>query len=263
MATAAKGLTFWDHLDELRAVIVKVALVAVFFSVVASCFKDELFAVILAPTHTGFVTYGLLDRLGGGFMFPDGGGEATRLINTELAQQFLIHMKVAFCAGIICASPYILFQLFRFVSPALYADERRHLLRVAVPGYFMFLLGVLLSYFLIFPLTYRFLGSYQVSGSVENMISLESYISTLAMLSLWMGVMFELPILCWLFARLGVLTPGFMRARRKHAVVVILILAAIITPTSDIFTLLVVSLPVYLLYEASIHVVKHASKPRP
>ena len=123
----------------------------------------------------------------------------------------------------------------------------------------MFLLGVAVSYFLIFPLTFRFLGTYQVSGEVENMITLQSYISTLVLMCLTMGIVFEIPILSWLFAKLGFLTADFMRRYRKHAIVIILIVAAVITPTSDVFTLSLVTLPMWVLYEASILVVNRAA----
>ena len=162
------------------------------------------------------------------------------------------------CTGVLCASPYILYQLFRFVSPALYANERKYVVRVVGYGYIMFMVGVLISYFLIFPLTFRFLGTYQVSDQVENMISLQSYISTLLMMSLAMGIVFEIPILSWLFAKLGFISADFMRRYRRHAVVIILVVAAIITPTSDVFTLLLVSLPMWLLYEVSIWIVKRS-----
>ena len=170
-------------------------------------------------------------------------------------------MKAAFCVGALLASPYILYQLFRFVSPALYSNERRYALRVVVGGYVMFLVGVAISYFLIFPLTFRFLGTYQVSGEVENLIALPSYISTLLTMSLAMGLVFEIPMLAWLFAKLGFLSAPFMRHYRRHAIVLILVVAAIITPTSDVFTLSLVALPMWLLYEASIFIVKRTNKP--
>ena len=219
-------------------------------------FKDELFAVVLAPRNPDFITYRLLARLSGLF-----GGDAPdnpviQLINTGLAEQFVIHMKTALCAGVLCASPYTLYQLFRFVSPALYANEKRFAMPVIFGGYVMFMLGVLLSYYLIFPLTFRFLGTYQVSEDVVNMISLQSYMSTLVLMSLSMGIVFEMPVVSWLMARMGLLSSSFMSRYRRHAIVVILIVAAIITPTSDIFTLLMVSLPMWLLYEVSVGIVK-------
>ena len=143
--------------------------------------------------------------------------------------------------------------------PALYACERKYAVRIVGGGYAMFLMGVAVSYFLIFPLTFRFLGTYQVSGEVENMIVLQSYISTLVLMCLTMGIVFEIPILSWLFAKLGFLTADFMRRYRKHAIVIILIVAAVITPTSDVFTLSLVTLPMWVLYEASILVVNRAA----
>ena len=148
----------------------------------------------------------------------------------------------------------------RFISPALYEDEKAYVYKVVGFGYVMFIVGVLLSYFLIFPLTFRFLGTYQVSGDVANMISLESYISTFMGMNLMVGLVFELPIICWLFAKLGFLTADFMKNHRKHAVVLILIIAAIITPTSDVFTLSLVSFPMWLLYELSILIVNRCNK---
>lgn len=205
MAVETNKQSFWEHFDVLRTAIVKIAAVAVGFGIAAFCFKEGLFAVVLAPKDDGFVTYRLFNRIAvwaGG----ETGSFAVQLINTGLAQQFIIHMKAALCAGILCASPYILYQLFRFVSPALYANERKYVVRVVGGGYAMFVVGVLVSYFLIFPLTFRFLGTYQVSGDIANLITLDSYISTLVLMCLSMGIVFEIPILSWLFAKLGFLS---------------------------------------------------------
>ena len=257
-ASESEKQSFWDHLDILRASLVKIAAVTAVFAVVAFFFKEALFSVILAPKDADFITYRWLYFFSGWVTDEQAQDFYVKLINTGLAQQFMIHMKVAMCTGVLCASPYILYQLFRFVSPALYANERKNVVRVVGYGYIMFMVGVLISYFLIFPLTFRFLGTYQVSDQVENMISLQSYISTLLMMSLAMGIVFEIPILSWLFAKLGFISADFMRRYRRHAVVIILIVAAIITPTSDVFTLLLVSLPMWLLYEVSIWIVKRS-----
>ena len=257
-ASESEKQSFWDHLDILRASLVKIAAVTAVFAVVAFFFKEALFSVILAPKDADFITYRWLYFFSGWVTDEQAQDFYVKLINTGLAQQFMIHMKVAMCTGVLCASPYILYQLFRFVSPALYANERKYVVRVVGYGYIMFMVGVLISYFLIFPLTFRFLGTYQVSDQVENMISLQSYISTLLMMSLSMGIVFEIPILSWLFAKLGFISADFMRRYRRHAVVIILVVAAIITPTSDVFTLLLVSLPMWLLYEVSIWIVKRS-----
>ena len=258
MAKDTDRQSFWEHLDVLRAAIVKSLLVAVVFGVVAFCFKDEVFAVILAPKDAGFITYRLFYALSGLVTESDAPDFLVKLINTDLSEQFIIHIKTALCVGVLCASPYILYQLFRFVSPALYVNERKYVIWVVGGGYAMFLFGVLFSYFMIFPLKFRFLGTYQVSGEVENMIEYdnpESYISTLMTMSLAMGLVFEIPILSWLFAKLGFLSADFMRKYRKHAIVIILMVAAIITPTSDVFTLSLVALPMWILYETSIWIV--------
>lgn len=253
------GLTFWDHLDVLRAVILRVLVVVLLLTVVAFCFKEEVFSVVFAPKSQDFILYRILvaisHRLGIEVMPPFD----VKLINTGLVQQFMIHVKTSFCVAIICASPFILHQVFGFISPALYAGERKVSVRLLVWGYLMFLLGVALGYFLIFPLTFRFLGTYQVSAEVTNLISLESYMSVLIMLCLFMGLMCELPVLAYIAAKAGIIDSGLMKRFRRHAVVVILVVCAVITPTSDALTLLIVSLPVCLLYEVAILVSRRAA----
>ena len=179
-------LTFWDHLDELRATLIRIACVVVVLMLLSFFFKDELFHIILMPKDNDFYVYRFFEWIGN--VLHLSGLEANdfhvRLINTKLSGQFLMHMNVSFYAGIILASPYILYQLFRFVSPALYENEKRYSVRVIAWGYVLFLLGVLFSYFLIFPFTFRFLALYQVSPEVENTITINSYIDTLTMLSL-------------------------------------------------------------------------------
>ncbi|MDE6547709.1 MAG: twin-arginine translocase subunit TatC [Muribaculaceae bacterium] len=253
------GQTFWDHLDVLRGVLLRILAVTLLFTVVAFCFKDEVFAVVLAPKSPDFILYRLLADVASRLGMSGAEWFDVSLINTGLAQQFMIHMKTAFCVGLIVASPYILHQLFGFVSPALYDKERKYSLRLLIGGYIMFLLGVAISYFIIFPLTFRFLGTYQVSAEVTNLISLESYMSVLIMLCLFMGIMCELPVLAYIATKAGIIDSGFLKRYRRHAILVILVVCAIITPTSDAFTLLIVSLPIWLLYEASILISRSAS----
>ena len=221
--------------------------------VLAFVFKDVLFGVVLAPAGSGFLTYRLL-----GFE-----PFTLHLINTGLTEQFMVHMKVAMLAGLLIASPYILYVLFRFISPALYDNERRYSVRITVSAYIMFMVGIVVDYFVIFPLTVRFLGTYQVSADVSNMLTISSYVDTLAMMSLVFGIVFEMPVVSWVMARAGLLRAEWMNRYRRHAVVAILVVAAVITPTSDMFTLLVVSLPIWLLYEASVVVVRMTAATRP
>ena len=242
----SEPLTFWDHLDVLRSSLIRMAVAVVVLGVAAFCLKDLLFSVVLAPRSSDFVTYQLL------------GVDAfhINLMNTGLTEQFMIHMRTAIFAGLLLASPYILYELFRFVSPALYQNERRYAVWIVGAAYVMFLMGTLVNYFVVFPLTVRFLGTYQVSPDVANMLTLQSYIDTLLGMSLVMGVVFELPVVCGLMGRMGLINSQMMSQFRRHAVVAILIVAAIITPTTDVFTLFVVALPIYLLYELSIQIVK-------
>ena len=228
-------MTFWDHLDELRSVLIRILVVTVLIAAFAFCLKDELFAVVLAPRTSDFITY----RLMGVEPF------SIHLMNTGLTEQFMIHMKTAFYAGVLVAS-----------SPALYDNERRYATVLVGSGYLMFMLGTLLNYLLIFPLTVKFLGTYQVSPDVANMLTLQSYIDTLLMMCLMMGIIFELPVVSWLLGKMGLINASMMQKWRKHAIVTILVAAAIITPTTDAFTLFVVALPIWLLYELSILIVK-------
>jgi sec-independent protein translocase protein TatC len=217
------------------------AIAAIAMGLVAFAMKETLFDIVLAPSKSDFFLY----RIIGAEPFD------IKLINTGLAEQFTIHMKVALTVGLLVASPYILYLLFHFVSPALYENEKRYSVRITLSAYLMFIVGVALNYFLVFPLTVRFLGTYSVSADIENMLTLSSYVDSMLMMSLWFGIIFELPVVCWLLGKFGLLKAEWMTRYRRHAIVAILIIAAIITPTGDIFTLMVVSLPIYILYEAS------------
>lgn len=242
----SEAQTFWDHLDVLRATLIRMAVAVVLFGIAAFALKEQLFSIVLAPRSSDFITYRLL------------GADAFQLhlMNTGLTEQFMIHVRTALYAGLLLASPYILYELFRFVSPALYANEQHYAVWIVGAAYIMFLVGTLANYFVVFPLTVRFLGTYQVSPDVANMLTLQSYVDTLLSMSLVMGVVFELPVVCALLGRMGLLTDGLMSTYRRHALVAILIVAAIITPTTDVFTLFVVALPIYLLYEVSIGIVR-------
>ena len=220
--------------------LLRCIVVVALFAILAFIFKDEVFWVIFAPKSPDFLPV----------IF--GSSPEVQLINTELTRQFVVHMMTSLYVGIIVAAPYIIFELYRFISPGLYENERRYTTPLVIASYFMFMMGIIFCYFILFPITFRFLANYQVDTSIQNLISLESYIDTLVFLSLAMGIIFEIPILSWLLGRLGILHRAQMQQYRRHAIVVILIIAAIITPTSDVITLSIVSLPMYLLYEVSI-----------
>ena len=246
MSKSSEYASFWEHLDELRSRLIKMLILLALFTIIAFLLKEQLFNVVLAPRDSNFVTY----RLMGVSAF------SIQLINTGLTEQFMVHMRTAMFTGLLAASPYIIYELFRFVSPGLYDNERRYAFWLVGSAYVMFAIGLLLNYFLIFPLTVRFLGTYQVSADVMNMLTLQSYIDTLIGMSFMMGVLFELPVVCWLMGRIGIINARLMSSYRRHAIVAILILAAVVTPTTDVFTLFVVALPIWVLYELSILVVR-------
>lgn len=251
-------MTFWDHLDELRTVLIRIMAVVAILTIASFLFKEEIFFFVLAPKEHTFILYRMIEQMAQVIGHNSTGISDFNigLVSTQLASQFIIHMKMSLYAGLLLASPYILYQLLRFVSPALYEHERRYAVPVVTWGYLLYIIGCAVCYLFVFPLAVRFLGTYQVSSEVTNLITLDSYISTFMMLTLLMGLMFELPIICWLFARLGFIDASFLCRYRRHAFVIILIIGTVVTPTADIFTLLLVSIPIYILYEISIAVVR-------
>ena len=241
-------MTFWDHLDELRKVLFRV--VGVWFVLAIGYFiaMPYLFDhVILAPCHNDFIFYGKTFDLTDDFFTQQ---FYVKLVNINLAAPFFIHMSTAFWMSVVTAMPYIFFEIWRFINPALYPNERKGVRKALTIGTVMFFIGVLLGYFMV----------YQLSSEVENILSLNSYIDNFMMLVLCMGLAFELPLVTWLLSLLGVVNKSFLRRYRRHAVVVIVIAAAIITPTGDPFTLSVVAIPLYLLYEMSILMIKDKKK---
>ncbi|MCC8173257.1 MAG: twin-arginine translocase subunit TatC [Odoribacter sp.] len=256
-----KEMTFWDHLDELRKVIFRVAIVVVVFAVLAFVNKDFIFDIVFAPHRSDFITYRGLCSLGELLHMPSMCPQDfhVELISTQLAGQFLAHMSISFYVGLLIGSPYLVYQLFRFVQPALYENEKRYSGRVIIAAFLLFFCGVLINYYLIFPLSFRFLGTYNVSEFVENKITLSSYISSFTMLSIMVGIVFEIPILAFFFAKIGVLKSSFLKKYRRHALVIILIVAAVITP-ADLFSLFLLAIPMYMLYEVSIIIVKRVNK---
>ena len=243
--------SFWDHLDELRSVLIRCVVAWGICAVAAFCFREALFAFLFAPAHPDFITYRLLRSLPCG----EGWGEVSvSFINTQLAAQFTVHMQVAALVGLVIAFPFLLWQLYGFLSPALYPHEKRAAGRIIGFGTVLFLCGVALNYLVIFPFAFRFLATYQVQPEVVNQIALDSYVSTLLILSLLMGILFEMPMVAWALGKAGLLEAAWLKQYRRHALVTLMILAAVITPTGDAFTLMLVTIPLYLLYELSIMV---------
>lgn len=256
-------MSFWSHLDALRAVLIRIAIVVVVAAVALFIVMPSIFdAVILAPCHSDFITYRWLSGLNGLPMMGDMhfGGDDVKLINIQLASQLYIHMSTSCYLALVVTFPVILYLLWTFIAPALYAHERRGAVKAFLLGNVMFYVGVLVGYFSIFPVCLRFLADYHVSEMVPNQISLDSYMDTFFMLILMMGVMFEIPLLSWLLGSAGLLHRGFFSRYRRHAIVALVVAAAMITPTGDPFTLAIVFLPLYVLYELSALLVPAAEK---
>ena len=256
-------MSFWDHIDALRAVLVRIVVVLVVMTLGLFFVMPDIFdSVIMAPCHGDFVLYRLFERMTSSVPWlPQFSTEGfqVELINIKLASQFFIHMSTSFWLALVLTFPIVLYFLWTFVAPALYPNEKKGVKTAFLVGCIMFFLGVAVGYFIVFPVTLRFLADYHVSQMVPNQISLDSYMDTFLMLIFIMGVIFELPLLAWLLGVLGVLHRDFFRTYRRHAIVVLLMLAAIITPTGDPFTLMVVFLPIYLLFELSAYLVPVAS----
>lgn len=250
----SEGKTFWGHVEVFRWLIIRSAIVIFGIATAAFCFKDFVFeTLIFAPCDVDFITYRIMQRIG---MVAN--VEQIDLININLASQLMTHLKISFYIALVLAFPYLIVEVWFFVKPALYVSERKPAMSAIMAFFFQFFLGMALAYWLIFPLTFNFLGTYQVSARVVNQISLSSYISTFIGLMFMMGLVFEMPIVAYFFARIGVLKAIFLRRWRKVAVVLVLVAAAFITPSTDVFTMCLVALPLWFLYEFSIFVAQKA-----
>ena len=260
MATDPNMMTFGGHLDVLRRMLVRIIAVVMVLTIGIFCFKDKTFELLLAPSQWDFVTYRYIEKflhhLGSDFVFSQ---FHINLIATELSSQFMTHITTALYLGLLGASPYILIEMFRFVTPALYENEKKYSVQVAVVVYLLFIIGILMSYFVLFPISFRFLGTYSVSGMVESNITLKSYVSTFTTLTLVMGLVFQLPVIAFFLGKLQVVTSQMLANYRQYALIVIMVVAAIITPP-DLMTLILVTIPLYLLYEVSIIVLKRMER---
>jgi len=257
-------MSFWGHIDALRGHLFRSVVVVVIFAVILFCFPEFLFdTVLFGPLKDDFLTYRAFCKLGNMLNVGDDlcfGHYTFKLQSLGLADQFTSQMWIAFIGGLMLAAPYILFEVWKFIKPALKEKEKRASTGFIISSSFLFISGILFSYFIIVPLTVNFLGNYKVSAMVENNFTMDSYISTVTTLSLATGIVFELPVIVYFLSRFGLMTPEFMRKYRKHAVVVILIVAAVVTPSPDVTSQMLVAFPLYILYEASIFVSKYVVK---
>jgi sec-independent protein translocase protein TatC len=247
-------MTFLEHLEELRWHIIRSVVSIFVFAVAAFFFKDIIFdSIILAPKDPEFFTNRLLCTLGDivNIKALCINNTPFEIINITMAGQFTTHITISLITGLVLAFPYIFWEFWRFMSPALYETEHSHARGAVLYSSGLFITGVLFGFFIIVPLSIHFLSSYSVSGQVANQIYLRSYIGTITSISLASGLIFELPIIIFFLSRIGLVTPAFLKKYRRHALVIILVAAAIITPP-DIFSQVLVCLPLIVLYEISI-----------
>ncbi len=263
-----KEMTFLQHLEALRWHLVRSAAVIMIFAISAFCMNDFVFdTVIFGPLDQNFISYRGLCALG--YKMGMGDVMCIKVTNPHLqtlgaSEQFFNHMWISFLVGLILAFPVVLWELWKFVRPALKDKELGPVKVFAVIASILFLIGICFGYFLLFPMSYNFLVSYQVSSSgiVQTNNTFDDYISLISTMTLVSGIIFEMPVLVYFLTKLTLLTPEFMGKYRKHAVIVILIAAAVITPSPDIASQMVVAVPMYLLYEISIFVSRHVVRKR-
>lgn len=252
MASSNGLLSFGGHLEVLRQMLFRILGVTLVFSCIVFCFKALTFEILLAPSDSSFVTYNivehLMQKIDRSFVFEPFN---IQLIATDLSSQFVTHLTTSIYLGLLCASPFIMYELFRFITPALLENERRYSTKILISVYLLFMIGVLMSYYILFPISFRFLGTYSVADKVHTMITLDSYISTFVSLTLLLGIVFQLPVITFILAKMGILNASMMSKYRKHALILIMLIAAIITPP-DIITLIIVALPLAVIYELSI-----------
>ncbi|OOQ61238.1 twin-arginine translocase subunit TatC [Mucilaginibacter pedocola] len=253
--TMEAEMSFFDHLEALRWHLIRAAIAIVIFTIGAFYFYDFIFnTIIMGPSKPDFWTYRMLCKLGD--LLHSDGFCITKininLINTEMAGQFTLQINSCLLIGVMLGFPYLLYEIWLFVKPALHDNERKAATGFVFYATFLFILGIMFGYYVITPESINFLSGFTVSNQIQNLFDIDSYLSSVATLTLATGIVFELPILVYILSSLGILTPKFMRSGRRYAVIVILIISAVITPTPDMMTMTIVSIPLFVLYEVGI-----------
>lgn len=258
-----KEMSFFDHLDALRKHLVRSAYAIALFSILGFVYMDYIFhQIILGPLRTDFISYRIVCALSHRFYNSDQfcvGNLNIDLLNTEMAGQFMMSFKLAFMAGLILAMPYMVYQLWMFLKPALSAKERSGTRGFVFYTVFLFVSGISFGYFILAPISVNFLSGYTISPLIENKIVISNVVSFLTLVVLGSGLIFELPMIMYFLARIGLISSEFLKKYRKHAFVVILIVAAIATPP-DVVSQITLTIPLYSLFELGIVVVKRVEK---
>ena len=252
-----EGMSFLDHLEALRWHLLRAVTAVLIFTVVAFIAKDFVFGVlILGPSKVDFLTYRVLCELGNFLGIPALciNELPFTLQSRQMTGQFSMHMTASMVVGLIAAFPYLFYEVWKFISPGLYAQERNAARGAVFFVSFLFLSGASFGYFVLSPLSINFLANYQLDSTIANEFDITSYVSTLSMLVLASAIMFQLPVVVYFLSMSGLVTSKMLQSYRRHSIVVILILGAVITPSGDPFSLTVISLPLYILFEISIYI---------
>ena len=251
-------MTFGDHLEVLRRMLLRIFLAIIINSIIVFIFKEQVTNILFAPTNSDFILYqwinDLLNICNINSVQLDEFN--IQLINTELSSQFMTHLQISFYFGSLISSPYIVYQLFGFIKPALFESEKKYFVLILFAIYVLFSIGLIMNYFIIFPISLRFLGTYQLNEAVANTVSLNSYTSSFLLLSLAMGLVFEFPAISFILGKMGIIDANTLKHYRKYAFVIILIVSALITPP-DVFSLILMTIPLYVLYEFSIFILAY------
>lgn len=263
--TLESEMSFFEHLEALRWHLIRAAIAVVVFTILAFAFQEYLInEIIFGPWQKDFWTYGIMCKIGG-LLHLDGWcyqGVTAKLMTTQMAGEFNLMMNACLTTGLVLGIPYFLYEVWRFIRPALHDKERKAASGFVFYASALFFAGVLFGYFVITPLSVQFLIGFKVSDMIETKIDISSYMSTITTLTLGSGLVFELPILIYLLASLGVLNAKLMRNTRRYAILIILIISAIITPTPDMMTMSIVAVPLLFLYEIGIWVAAGVGKRR-
>lgn len=251
-------MTFGDHLEVLRRMLLRIFVAIIINSIIVFIFKEQVTDLLFAPTNSDFILYQWINDL---FNICNINSMKLdefniQLINTELSSQFMTHLQISFYFGSFISSPYIVYQLFGFIKPALFESEKKYFVLILFAIYILFSIGLIMNYFIIFPISLRFLGTYQLNEAVANTVSLNSYTSSFLLLSLAMGLVFEFPAISFILGKMGIIDANTLKHYRKYAFVIILIVSALITPP-DVFSLILMTIPLYVLYEFSIFILAY------
>lgn len=258
--TLEAEMSFFDHIDVLRKHLLRGLLVVVLLTAGAFWFSDFIFnEIIMGPKNPDFWTYRMMCKMAAAFPNLIGSDFCithidAKIINTEMAGQFTLQINSCVMVGIILGIPYLLFELWLFVKPALHEKERKSASGFVLFASTLFFIGIMFGYYLICPLSINFLTNFTVSPEIENTFTITSYLSSVATLTIGSGIIFQLPVVIYILSKFGIMTPAFMRSSRRYAFVLILVIAAVVTPTPDVITMLVVAFPLVILYEVSIFI---------